>query len=46
MAESVARLVLDKATRSFGAVRALEDGSITLLGGEAHALLGENGAGR
>jgi rhamnose transport system ATP-binding protein len=46
MAESVARLILDKATKSFGAVRALEDGSITLFAGEAHALLGENGAGK
>jgi rhamnose transport system ATP-binding protein len=46
MAESAARLVLDKATKSFGAVKALEDGSITLLAGEAHALLGENGAGK
>jgi rhamnose transport system ATP-binding protein len=41
-----ARLVLTQATKSFGAVRALEDGSISLLGGEAHALLGENGAGK
>jgi rhamnose transport system ATP-binding protein len=39
-------LVLDTATKSFGAVKALEDGSITLLPGEAHALLGENGAGK
>jgi rhamnose transport system ATP-binding protein len=39
-------LVLDAATKSFGAVKALEDGSITLLPGEAHALLGENGAGK
>ena len=39
-------LVLDKATKSFGAVRALEDGSITLYPGEAHALVGENGAGK
>jgi rhamnose transport system ATP-binding protein len=46
MAESAARLILDKATKSFGAVKALEDGSITLLAGEAHALLGENGAGK
>jgi rhamnose transport system ATP-binding protein len=37
---------LDSATKSFGAVKALEDGSITLLPGEAHALLGENGAGK
>ena len=39
-------LVLAQATKSFGAVRALEDGSITLYPGEAHALLGENGAGK
>jgi len=40
------RLVLDRATKSFGAVRALADGSITLYPGEAHALVGENGAGK
>ncbi|HEX3541211.1 MAG TPA: sugar ABC transporter ATP-binding protein, partial [Acidimicrobiales bacterium] len=39
-------LVLDKATKSFGAVRALIEGSVTLYPGEAHALLGENGAGK
>jgi rhamnose transport system ATP-binding protein len=39
-------LVLDKATKSFGAVHALVEGSITLYPGEAHALLGENGAGK
>jgi rhamnose transport system ATP-binding protein len=39
-------LVLEQATKSFGAVRALEDGSITLYPGEAHALVGENGAGK
>ena len=39
-------LVLERATKSFGAVRALEDGSVTLYPGEAHALLGENGAGK
>jgi rhamnose transport system ATP-binding protein len=39
-------LILDAATKSFGAVKALEDGSITLYPGEAHALLGENGAGK
>ena len=39
-------LVLRHATKSFGSVRALEDGSITLQRGEAHALLGENGAGK
>ena len=39
-------LVLEHATKTFGAVKALEDGSITLYPGEAHALLGENGAGK
>ncbi|QNK81626.1 sugar ABC transporter ATP-binding protein [Nakamurella sp. PAMC28650] len=39
-------LVLDHATKSFGPVRALENGSVTLYPGEAHALLGENGAGK
>ena len=39
-------LVLEKAQKSFGPVRALEDGSITLYPGEAHALVGENGAGK
>jgi rhamnose transport system ATP-binding protein len=39
-------LVLDRAVKSFGAVKALEDGSVTLYPGEAHALLGENGAGK
>ena len=46
MADSAARLVLDQATKSFGPVKALEDGTITLFAGEAHALLGENGAGK
>ena len=46
MTDAKARLELQKATKSFGAVRALEDGSITLYPGEAHALLGENGAGK
>ncbi|MDT4949536.1 MAG: rhamnose transport system ATP-binding protein [Pseudonocardiales bacterium] len=46
MTELAARLVLDGATKSFGAVTALGDGSITLYPGEAHALLGENGAGK
>ncbi len=39
-------LVLNRATKSFGAVRALVDASVTLYPGEAHALLGENGAGK
>jgi rhamnose transport system ATP-binding protein len=39
-------LELRQATKSFGAVKALEDGSVVLYPGEAHALLGENGAGK
>jgi rhamnose transport system ATP-binding protein len=39
-------LELSHAAKSFGAVRALTDGSVTLRGGEVHALLGENGAGK
>src|ERR1700680_3756973 len=39
-------LVLEHAAKRFGEVRALEDGSITLYPGEAHALLGEKGAGK
>ena len=41
-----AALELRHAAKSFGAVRALIDGSVTLVGGEVHALLGENGAGK
>ncbi|WP_416897111.1 MAG: ABC transporter ATP-binding protein [Minwuia sp.] len=33
-------------SRSFGKVRALDDVSLTLRGGEVHCLLGENGAGK
>ena len=39
-------LALHNATKSFGAVRAVTDGTIDLYAGEAHALLGENGAGK
>ena len=39
-------LELDRATKAFGSVHALVDGSILLRGGEVHALLGENGAGK
>ncbi len=39
-------LELERATKSFGAVRAIVDGTITLYRGEAHALVGENGAGK
>ena len=37
---------MTQVTKSFGAVRALQDGTLTLRAGEAHALLGENGAGK
>jgi rhamnose transport system ATP-binding protein len=39
-------LSLRHAVKSFGAVRAVVDGSADLYAGEAHALVGENGAGK
>ena len=39
-------LSLRHAAKSFGAVRAVVDSSADLYAGEAHALLGENGAGK
>jgi rhamnose transport system ATP-binding protein len=39
-------LALEHAQKSFGAVRALEDGDIALFAGEVHGLVGENGAGK
>jgi rhamnose transport system ATP-binding protein len=39
-------LSLQHAAKAFGAVQALVDGVIELHGGEAHALVGENGAGK
>ena len=39
-------LSLVHAAKAFGAVRAVVDASINLYGGEAHALVGENGAGK
>ena len=39
-------LALHHAAKSFGAVHAVADGTIDLYAGEAHALVGENGAGK
>jgi rhamnose transport system ATP-binding protein len=39
-------LSLQHASKSFGAIHALEDVSIDLYGAEVHALVGENGAGK
>jgi rhamnose transport system ATP-binding protein len=39
-------LALHDATKSFGAVHAVTNGTIDLYPGEAHALVGENGAGK
>ncbi|MFJ2645637.1 sugar ABC transporter ATP-binding protein [Streptomyces sp. NPDC087420] len=39
-------LALRDVSKSFGAVRALQDVSLRLYAGEAHALAGENGAGK
>ena len=41
-----AALELNSATKSFGAVAALTDGTIEIRPGEIHALVGENGAGK
>nr|WP_051481301.1 sugar ABC transporter ATP-binding protein [Paraburkholderia nodosa] len=45
-ADDTPRLELRNASKSFGRVRALIDGSLRLMPGEVHALLGENGAGK
>ncbi len=39
-------LSLDSATKSFGAIAALTNGTIEIRAGEIHALVGENGAGK
>ncbi|MGD0983287.1 MAG: sugar ABC transporter ATP-binding protein [Acidimicrobiales bacterium] len=44
--ESGPALVLEHASKSFGAVHALVDGDIELHWGETHGLVGENGAGK
>ena len=39
-------LVLENVTRSFGALRAVDDVSLSVLAGEKRAILGANGAGK
>ena len=39
-------VALDEASRLYGPVRALQDASLALRGGEVRALMGENGAGK
>jgi len=39
-------LALEGATKSYGAVRALRDGTLSVRAGEVRALVGENGAGK
>jgi rhamnose transport system ATP-binding protein len=46
VSETTPILELRDAVKSYGAVRALRDGSISLRSGEVRALLGENGAGK
>ena len=46
MGEPPPILALEDVSKAFGAVRALQDVSLDLRGGEIHALAGENGAGK
>jgi rhamnose transport system ATP-binding protein len=46
MTEPPPILALEDVSMAFGAVRALQDVSMDLRGGEIHALAGENGAGK
>ena len=46
MSDETPILELREATKSYGAVRALRNGTITLRPGEVRGLIGENGAGK
>jgi branched-chain amino acid transport system ATP-binding protein len=39
-------LILDRVTRAFGALRAVDDVSLTVAAGQKYAILGSNGAGK
>jgi ABC-type sugar transport system ATPase subunit len=46
MTDRPALLDIERLTRTFGHIRALDDVSVTIAAGSVHALVGENGAGK
>ena len=44
--KEIPAIIMENISKSFGAVKANEDVSLTVNNGEIHALLGENGAGK